>query len=160
MEELEYISVLQQLDEYLDNKHLKRTEERHMVLKVICTFKSHFDVNMLYDQLQAVHFTVSRATIYNTLELLINAGVIIRHPLHGGLRQYELCQLAANHTHLVCTRCGCIRELSMETQAIDLPALRKIRFTPTHQCLYIYGLCHKCKQQKKAEAVKAINKRV
>ena len=69
MKENEYIAILRQFDTYLERKHLKRTEERHKVLEVICTFKGPFDVNMILDLLQKKQFTVSRATIYNTLEI-------------------------------------------------------------------------------------------
>lgn len=151
MKEHEYIAIQRQFDAYLEYKHLKRTEERQMVLKTICGFKGHFDVNMLFDQLQKGPFAVSRATIYNTLEILIDADVVMRHPLNGSLQQYELCCLSANHTHLVCTQCGSIRKVSGQEQPIDPATMRKNRFTPTYYCLYIYGLCSKCKRQKRGK---------
>ena len=149
MKENEYIAIQQQFDDYLERKHLKRTEERHKVLEVICAFNDHFDVNMILDQLQKSPFTVSRATVYNTLELLIDADVVIRHPLNGTMQQYALCCLSTNHTHLVCTQCGSIRKLSDKEQPFDPSIMRKNRFTPAYYCLYIYGQCAKCKRKQK-----------
>lgn len=151
MKENEYIAILRQFDTYLERKHLKRTEERHKVLEVICTFKGPFDVNMILDLLQKKQFTVSRATIYNTLEILIDADVVIRHPLNGNTQQYELCCLSTNHTHLVCTQCGSIRKISSQEQPIDLSIMRKNRFMPAYYCIYIYGQCAKCRQKQKGK---------
>lgn len=158
MKENEYIAIQRQFDDYLERKHLKRTEERHKVLEAICAFKGHFDVNMILNQLQKSQFSVSRATIYNTLEILINADVVIRHPLNGTMQQYELCCLSTNHTHLVCTQCGSIRKISSKEQPIDPSAMRKNRFTPAYYCLYIYGLCAKCRQQQKGKGKKKSDK--
>ena len=151
MKENEYIAILRQFDTYLERKHLKRTEERHKVLEVICTFKGPFDVNMILDHLQKKRFTVSRATIYNTLEILIDADVVIRHPLNGNTQQYELCCLSTNHTHLVCTQCGSIRKISSQEQPIDPSIMRKNRFMPAYYCIYIYGQCAKCRQKQKGK---------
>ena len=151
MKENEYIAILRQFDTYLERKHLKRTEERHKVLEVICTFKGPFDVNMILDLLQKKQFTVSRATIYNTLEILIDADVVIRHPLNGNTQQYELCCLSTNHTHLVCTQCGSIRKISSQEQPIDPSIMRKNRFMPAYYCIYIYGQCAKCRQKQKGK---------
>ena len=151
MKENEYIAILRQFDTYLERKHLKRTEERHKVLEVICTFKGPFDVNMILDLLQKKQFTVSRATIYNTLEILIDADVVIRHPLNGNTQQYELCCLSTNHTHLVCTQCGSIRKISSKEQPIDPSVMRKNRFMPAYYCIYIYGQCAKCRQKQKGK---------
>lgn len=158
MKENEYIAIQRQFDDYLERKHLKRTEERHKVLEAICAFKGHFDVNMILNQLQKSQFSVSRATIYNTLEILIDADVVIRHPLNGTMQQYELCCLSTNHTHLVCTQCGSIRKISSKEQPIDPSAMRKNRFTPAFYCLYIYGLCAKCRQQQKGKGKKKSDK--
>ena len=158
MKENEYIAIQRQIDDYLERKHLKRTEERHKVLEAICAFKGHFDVNMILNQLQKSQFSVSRATIYNTLEILIDADVVIRHPLNGTMQQYELCCLSTNHTHLVCTQCGSIRKISSKEQPIDPSAMRKNRFTPAYYCLYIYGLCAKCRQQQKGKNKKKSDK--
>ena len=151
MKENEYIAILRQFDTYLERKHLKRTEEQHKVLEVICTFKGPFDVNMILDLLQKKQFTVSRATIYNTLEILIDADVVIRHPLNGNTQQYELCCLSTNHTHLVCTQCGSIRKISSQEQPIDSSIMRKNRFMPAYYCIYIYGQCAKCRQKQKGK---------
>ncbi|WP_368350455.1 transcriptional repressor, partial [Parabacteroides merdae] len=59
--------------------------------------------------------------------------------------QYELRMLAETHLHLICMKCGAIREQKDATLKKDVGALKISRFTPEYHALYIYGLCSKCK---------------
>ena len=111
----------------------------------ICAFPGHFDVCMLSDRLEQDNFHVSKATLYNTLDVLVDAGLVVRHQITVQSVQYELRIYADTHLHLVCTRCGAIRELRNSTLKADMRNLKVSRFTPEYYCLYIYGLCSKCK---------------
>lgn len=57
------------------------------------------------------NFHVSKATLYNTLDVLVDAGLVVRHQITVQSVQYELRIYADTHLHLVCTRCGTMREL-------------------------------------------------
>lgn len=130
---------------YLTEKKLRRTEERYTIFKQICAFPGHFDMCMLFDRLEQDNFHVSKATLYNTLELLVDAGLVVRHQLGTQAVQYELRILAETHLHLICTKCGTIRELRNSALKTDLKDVKVARFTPEFYSLYIYGLCSKCK---------------
>lgn len=82
---------------------------------------------------------------YNTLDVLVDAGLVVRHQITVQSVQYELRIYADTHLHLVCTRCGAIRELRNSALKADMRNLKVSRFTPEYYCLYIYGLCSKCK---------------
>ena len=97
--------------EYLTEKKLRKTEERYAIFKEICAFPGHFDMCMLSDRLEQDNFHVSKATLYNTLDVLVDAGLVVRHQITVQSVQYELRIYADTHLHLVCTRCGAIREL-------------------------------------------------
>lgn len=130
---------------YLTEKKLRKTEERYKIFEYICTFPGHFDMGMLSLKLKENNFHVSRATLYNTLEVLVDAGLIVRHQVMTQSVQYELRILADTHIHLVCTKCGTIRELSNIVLQKNVYGLKISRFTPEFYCLYVYGLCSKCK---------------
>ncbi len=130
---------------YLAEKKLRRTEERYMIFQNICSFPGHFDVCMLHQQLEDNNYHVSKATLYNTLEILVDAGLIVRHQINTKIVQYELRKLADTHLHLICTKCGAVRELRDSTLKTDVDNLKIARFTPEYCSLYIYGLCSKCK---------------
>ena len=108
---------------YLAEKKLRKTEERYAILECICSFPGHFDMCLLHQKLEEMNFHVSRATVYNTVDVLVDSGLIVRHQL----------------------KCGAIRELKDATLKKDVGALKISRFTPEYHALYIYGLCSKCK---------------
>ena len=115
---------------YLAEKKLRKTEERYAILECICSFPGYFDMCLLHQKLEEMNFHVSRATVYNTVDVLVDSGLIVRHQLTAQAVQYELRMLAETHLHLICMKCG---------------ALKISRFTPEYHALYIYGLCSKCK---------------
>lgn len=145
METQIYTEMQTLFTDYLTEKKLRRTEERYTIFEHICTFSGHFDMNMLQETLENGHFRVSKATLYNTLEVLVEAGLIVRHPVISKSAQYELKVWADRHLHLICTRCGAIREVDIDTLKTELDNMKLTRFTPEFYCLYIYGLCSKCK---------------
>lgn len=76
--------------EYLTEKKLRKTEERYAIFKEICAFPGHFDMCMLSDRLEQDNFHVSKATLYNTLDVLVDAGLVVRHQITVQSVQYEL----------------------------------------------------------------------
>jgi Fur family ferric uptake transcriptional regulator len=110
MEAKVYTEIRALFTEYLTEKKLRKTEERYAIFKEICAFPGHFDVCMLSDRLEQDNFHVSKATLYNTLDVLVDAGLVVRHQITVQSVQYELRIYADTHLHLVCTRCGAIRE--------------------------------------------------
>ena len=93
-------------------------------------------------------FRVSRATLYNTIILLIDAGLVIKHQF-GNTSQYERSYNNETHHHMICTSCGKVSEFEDENlkQAVVQSKLKG--FQPTHYSLYIYGLCSKCVSKRK-----------
>lgn len=117
---------------YLAEKKLRKTEERYAILECICSFPGHFDMCLLHQKLEEMNFHVSRATVYNTVDVLVDSGLIVRHQLTAQAVQYELRMLAETHSHLICTKCGAIRELKDATLKKDVGALKISRFTPEY----------------------------
>lgn len=88
---------------------------------------------------------MSVGLLFITRSRLVDSGLIVRHQLTAQAVQYELRMLAETHLHLICMKCGAIRELKDATLKKDVGALKISRFTPEYHALYIYGLCSKCK---------------
>lgn len=101
----------QSFTEYLTEKKLRKTEERYAIFECICRFSGHFDMYSLQEKLEETNFHVSKATLYNTLDVLEDGGLIVRHQLNAQSVQYELRALAETHLHLICMKCGAIREM-------------------------------------------------
>ena len=130
---------------YLKEKSLRKTTERYMILEHICQIRGHFDVEMLRQRLEENNFHVSRASVYNTIELLMDAGVVVRYQFTSHLVQYELKALASTHHHAICSYCGAVKEIKNDRITKDITSQRITKFTYEYHSLYIYGMCSKCK---------------
>lgn len=110
---------------------------------------SHFSVEDFHRQLEAEgSFHVSKATVYNTLQVLLEAGIVRRHNFEGPA-EYERIDLDGhNHLHLVCTRCGSVSEAPDDELDETISRLRYTGFVPSYFSLYVYGLCAKCRRKK------------
>lgn len=139
------------LTAYLTEHKLRKTEERYRILKSICSLPNHFDVGMIHQQMEEERFRVSKATLYNTIDVLTSAGLIVRHQVSTSVIEYELRVLADTHLHLVCTKCGVLRELKKSALNTNLNSLKVSRFTPEFYSLYVYGVCSKCKYKSRIQ---------
>lgn len=137
------------LTDYLQKHGHRKTPERYAVLDSIYSIKGHFGVDELYHYMETESkFRVSRATLYNTIVLLTDANLIIKHQF-GASSQYERAYKNETHHHMVCTECGKVTEFQDDNlkQAIAEAKLKK--FSASHYSLYIYGVCSKCAWSKR-----------
>ncbi|MDR1603002.1 MAG: transcriptional repressor [Tannerella sp.] len=131
--------------EYLTEHGLRKTTERKTILECICNIQGHFDVDMLYEKLESNNFHVSKASIYNTIELLMNACLVVRHQFSTQTVRYELKSAAAGHHHVICNCCGTVREIRNERITRYMRDLKIAKFTQEYCSMYIYGVCSKCR---------------
>lgn len=136
--------VVQVFSEYLKLHGLRKTPERFAILEAAYAMEHHFTAEQLLSEMsENQHFHVSRATVYNTMELLVDAKLLHRHRIGGGA-QYERSYNSESHYHLICTNCGAVTEFHDMKLHRDLLALKPRRFTAQSYSLYVYGLCSRC----------------
>ncbi|MDR0757346.1 MAG: transcriptional repressor [Tannerella sp.] len=132
-------------NEYLMEHGLRKTTERKTILEHICRIQGHFDVDMLHERLENDNFHVSKASIYNTIELLMNACLVVRHQFSTKVVRYELKSAAMGHHHVICCCCGAVKEIRNDKIAQFVKDLKIAKFTQEYYSMYIYGMCSKCK---------------
>lgn len=158
-EQESYISAVKTFNRFLEQKRLRKTPERFAILKKAWQIGQHFGVEELHSALESDSYHVSRATVYNTIDILVQSGVLTRHQFGSGESRYEPAK--GNHIHLICTRCGKIQEV--DDKGDHLPELlngkRYSSFEPAYWSACIYGVCGACsrKMRRKTKAIEAKN---
>lgn len=130
--------------QYLQENHQRKTQERFTLLDEIYSISEHFDVDSLYAHLKRKKYNISRATIYNTLELLLDANLIMKHQFGKNLALYEKSYGYKQHDHLICSDCNKVFEFcDPRIQQIQSMVGDILKFNITHHSLHLFGRCHK-----------------
>ena len=133
------------LDDFIQKKGLRQTSQRDEILEVIFASDEHFTPDELFDRLRAAGSKSSRATVYRTLSLLVEANLICEIELGDGQTTYDPNFLDhPNHNHLVCVDCGKVVEF--EDNHLDLLndcVTRRLGYRAVRQSLRIEATCER-----------------
>ncbi|HOI26367.1 MAG TPA: transcriptional repressor [Paludibacteraceae bacterium] len=142
-------TVKQIFTEYLTKNKMRKTLERFAILDQIYSLDGHFDIESLYSILKESNYPVSKATLYNNINLLLECNLIIKHNFDSNISEYEKCYNTNTHNHLICTKCGAMKEFTDTNIKRTILSKHIKNFAVSSYSLSIYGICSKCQKEKK-----------
>ena len=123
----------------------RSTPERFAILNEVLQTQGHFDADGLYYRLKANGVKASKATVYNTLDLLQECGLITKYRFADRLSRYEKAFGLPHHHHLVCLECGDITEFVNERlNRLQEEVCGDRGFRPNSSSVQIFGTCSRC----------------
>lgn len=129
----------------LKESGLKATFQRMNILESIDVY-GHMSIDTIYEQVVKTHPSLSLATVYKNIILMVENGVLVEVPITGKKSKYEL--IKEDHIHLVCTECGEVEDKPTYSVTDELfsSITEQENFTLSKQQINLYGVCSHCQE--------------
>jgi len=132
---------MERFKDVLKASNLKSTHQRLAILDCIDMF-GHIDIDTLYEAIVRKYPTMSKATLYRNINDLISFHILEEVKLPNQKQQYEIKKVP--HIHLLCTHCGCVEDVFVETKTLLEAVKDKSGFTISNSFIVMNGICHLC----------------
>lgn len=127
---------------HLKEHSQRQTPERFMVLEEIYRADGHFDADDIFFNMKEAGTRVSRATVYNTLDLLVESGLVQRQQFGKNQYYYERAYAYQQHDHIICKECGAVMEFcDPRIQEIKTMMEKMHDFNISGHSLHFFGTC-------------------
>ena len=140
--------IKERFDEYIRRKGLRRTAQRDVIFEAAFSSDDHFTAEELWTKARKIDPKTSRATVYRTITLLLECGMLREIDLGRDERVYDPNFIdSPDHNHLICVDCGEVVEFEDENAAILIDCItRRLGFRPSSKSMRIEACCDQLRQ--------------
>ncbi len=133
----------------LKTEELKRTPQRFAILEELVSSDDHRECTDIYFALRNQGISVSRATVYRTMDILVKYDFARRLDIGDGIARYESKVGVSHHDHLICLECGKIIEfINSDVENLQQSICDEHNFKMTRHTHQIFGVCPECNSKK------------
>jgi Fur family ferric uptake transcriptional regulator len=141
-------ALLDRFRRYLRDHRQPVTRQRDLIAQAVFLSDEHLSVEEIQRLLKEQGEAVGTATVYRTLEVLVESGLVRAHDFGEGFKRYEAMPAQAHHEHLICERCGRVVEFQNERLERMLPIIADEHgFQHQRHRVEIYGVCAECRRR-------------
>ena len=140
-------TLLDAFARYLSDHHLPTTPQRLAVAQTVFFAGDHLSAEDVARRVASTGEPVGTATVYRTLDLLVQSGLVVERDFGEGFKRYEAVPPGQTHEHCVCSSCGKVIEFSNDRLERMLALLaEEVAFRPHHHRLEVFALCRESQQ--------------
>ncbi|HEY3933539.1 MAG TPA: Fur family transcriptional regulator [Gemmatimonadales bacterium] len=141
------LQLVERFHRWLRERHLPITRQRDLVARALFAGGEHLSIDGVARRLRESGARVGTATIYRSIDILVESGLVRAHDFGEGFKRYEALLTPGPHGHLVCSRCGRIARFSTERFERLLPIVAdEAGFQHQTHRVEIRGLCSVCRE--------------
>jgi len=142
----ERAELLERFRGHLRTRRLPLTRQRDRIASLVFQAEDHPSVADIQRELAGADQSIGTATVYRTLDLMVESGLVRAHDFGEGFKRYEPMPAHQGHEHLICLRCNRVVEFTNERLERMLPIISdEHSFVHQRHHVEIYGLCSECR---------------
>jgi len=137
-----------ELEAYMSKRGLRSTEQRRLIIDVFFDHAEHITIDQLLERVRAIDSRVGYATVYRTMKMLVDGGIVSERRFGDGHTRYELADEEAHHDHLICLECGSITEFEEPMiEQLQEAIAERYAFELRRHKHELYGICANCRKR-------------
>jgi Fur family ferric uptake transcriptional regulator len=139
-----------ELETYMTERGLRSTEQRRVIIDTFFRTTNHVTIEELLAMVRELDAKIGYATVYRTMKMLADGGIVHERKFGDGFTRYELADEDAHHDHLICLDCGSITEFEEPTiEQLQERVATRYGFSVSHHKHELYGVCAKCQRERR-----------